>query len=176
MKSVLGMKVETKRLWMVTAVCLLLAALGQAEAAEYFPKFSSKTLGGEDVTNAVFSGKKLTMVNLWATWCPPCVQEMPDLGRLGRAMPEGTQLIGLLLDASDSGAIQKANAILSQAKADFPQIRPSKEMTSFLDSVDAIPTTFFVDSEGRIVGDAVVGSRSEKSYRSEIEKALKQLR
>jgi thiol-disulfide isomerase/thioredoxin len=169
-----------KGLWMVVAVFLLAlafcAVVGRAEAAEYFPKFSSQTLDGKNVTNAVFSGKKLTMVNIWATWCPPCVGEMPDLGRLGASMPKGTQLIGLLLDADDSGAIQKAKTILSKAKADFLQIRPSKEMSSYLNTVEAIPTTVFVDSEGRIVGEPLVGAHSEKAYRAEIEKALKQLR
>jgi thiol-disulfide isomerase/thioredoxin len=154
------------------AAALFLGAWHPAESAGGFPNFSSKTLEGKDVTNALFAGKKLTMVNLWATWCPPCVAEMPDLGKLGRSMPEGSQLMGILLDADYAGAIDKGKAILAKSKADFLQVQPSKEMTSFLDTVAAIPTTVFVDAEGRILGEPIVGARSEAEYRAEIEKAL----
>ena len=159
-------------------VCVLIFAgiLYAAEGSRVFPAFSSKALDGEAVNNDVFSGKKLTMVNIWATWCPPCVAEMPDLGNMGRAMPEGTQLIGIILDVegpNDDGAISEAKRILSKANADFIQIFPTKEMESVLRTVRAIPTTIFVDSEGKIVGTPLVGARNEKAYRAEVEKLVK---
>ena len=143
------------------AALLLILGAGRLEAAgASFPEFSSKTLDGSPVNSAVFAGKKLTMINLWATWCPPCVHEMPDLGNLARSMPEGTQLMGILLDADDAGAIQKAQAILAKSNADFLQVCLSNDMNSFMRGVSAIPTTIFVDSGGRIVGDPVVGART----------------
>ena len=141
-----------------------------------FPIFSSQTIDGGDVSEYIFSGKELTMVNIWTTWCPPCVAEMPDLGKMGRSMPEGTQLIGIILDAEGSGDAKTINAakkILAKAKADFVQILPSKEMAPVLRTVSAIPTTIFVDSAGNIVGKPLVGARSEKTYRAEVEKRLK---
>lgn len=146
-----------------------------SSAAEVFPAFSSRSSKGEPVTDGVFAESKLTMVNIWATWCPPCVAEMPDLGRLGRSMPEGSRLMGIILDAEDSGAMEEAEAILAKAQADFLQILPVKEMDSVLSKVNAIPTTIFVDSQGKIMGDPLVGSRSEKAYRDEIEKKLKSM-
>jgi len=115
------------------------------------------------------------MINFWATWCPPCVGEMPDLGKLGRNMPEDTQLIGLLLDGTTAGEIREAKSILARANADFLQILPNGEMNPVLNNITAIPTTIFVDSDGRIVGNPIVGARSESSYRSAIETALKSL-
>jgi hypothetical protein len=97
---------------------------------------------------------------------------MPDLGVLGRAMPEGSQLVGIILDAEDSGAMEDAEKILTKAKADFLQVLPVQEMAPVLNEVNAIPTTIFVDSQGRIVGEPLVGSRSEDAYRGEIEKIL----
>jgi thiol-disulfide isomerase/thioredoxin len=146
-------------------------------AADVFPAFKSATLDGKSITNSIFAGKKLTMINIWATWCPPCVGEMPDLARMGRSMPDGTQLIGLILDvsASDRSAKSKAEKILSGAKANFIQIEFSEDMYPYMETVSAIPTTIFVDAKGRIIGSPLVGSRSEKNYRAAIEKALKSL-
>jgi thiol-disulfide isomerase/thioredoxin len=154
---------------------------GMARAEDlpgHFPAFSSQTLDGKSATDAVFYGKKLTMINIWATWCPPCVSEMPGLGKLGRSMPEGSQLVGIVLDAEDpedSDTIDKARNILSKAKSDFLQILPVEAMGPVMDLVEAIPTTIFVDSEGKIVGDPIVGAHSEKDYRTEVEKILKSM-
>jgi thiol-disulfide isomerase/thioredoxin len=162
----------------VLAVGVLIFSQLGVRAEEVFPAFKSRTLDGKPVTNDIFAGKKLTMINMWATWCPPCVKEMPDLGRLGRSMPEGTQLIGLICDlsADDQKAKGIAVRILNGANAEFLQIEYSPDMNSYLRTVDAIPTTIFVDSNGRIIGSPLVASRSEKDYRAAIEKALGALR
>jgi thiol-disulfide isomerase/thioredoxin len=157
------------------ALVLSLAVAASAGAAEVFPAFSSRSAAGEPVSEAIFAEAKLTMVNIWATWCPPCRAEMPDLGLLGRSMPDGSQLVGLLLDAGESGALDDAEGILTQAKADFLQIFPVEAMAPVLEEIDAIPTTIFVDSRGRIVGEPLIGSRTEKEYRAEIEKILKSM-
>jgi thiol-disulfide isomerase/thioredoxin len=155
-------------------------ALGMAGAgaAETFPAFESRTLANLPVTSGIFSGAKLTMVNLWATWCPPCVGEMPDLGKLGRAMPEGSQLVGILLDATveDAEVIATAQDIVGKAQANFTQILLSEEMEAYMEAnVQAIPTTIFVNSKGEIVGVPLVGSRSESAYRMELEQLLKNM-
>lgn len=154
---------------------IALVCVGSSGAAEVFPAFSSRNANGEPVTDAIFAGAKLTMVNVWATWCPPCRGEMPDLALLGRSMPEGSQLVGIILDGEDSGAMADAEEIFAKANADFLQILPVKEMDGLLKEIRAIPTTFFVDSQGKIVGKPLVGARSEKAYRVEIEKILKSM-
>ncbi|MDR1377990.1 MAG: TlpA family protein disulfide reductase [Synergistaceae bacterium] len=163
-----------KYLGAVVVAVFLLAVMG-AEAQDAFPAFSTKSLTGEQVTNSIFAEKKLTMLNFWATWCPPCLDEMPDLGRLARTMPDGSQLIGVLIDVEDQESIDEAQEILKETKADFLQILPVEEMNFFLRSVTAIPTTIFVDSQGKIVGSPLIGSRSEAAYRAAVEAALKSL-
>jgi thiol-disulfide isomerase/thioredoxin len=165
-----------KKIIMFFGLSLLIAMSARMAGAEVFPKFSSEDLDGKAVTSVIFTFKKLTMVNFWTTWCPPCIGEMPDLGRLGRDMPEGTQLVGIALDAGDSDTIQEAKSILSKAKADFLQIIPCEDMRPIVETVEAIPTTVFVDSKGNIVGEPIVGARDEEEYREEIEAALKSLR
>jgi len=169
-----------KKFWILTTTFVfVLAFAGVACAARLsavFPVFSSVTLDGYEVNGDIFSNEKLTMVNIWTTWCPPCVKEMPDLGNMGRSMPEGSQLIGIILDVDgpgDTRTIDAAKKILSKANADFVQIFPSEEMKPVLGTVRAIPTTIFVDSKGNIVGAPLVGARDEKAYRAEVEKLLK---
>jgi thiol-disulfide isomerase/thioredoxin len=164
-----------KSSWYILLGVALFAVVfaGFSSAAEVFPAFSAKSLKGETVTNAVFADAKLTVINIWATWCPPCLAEMPDLGRMGRSMPKGSQLVGIILDADE--AMKEAEEILAKTQADFLQILPVKEMGPVLGKVNAIPTTIFVDAQGNIVGEPLVGSRSEAAYRSEIEKRLKSL-
>jgi len=145
-------------------------------AETVFPAFSSKTIDGEGVTNAIFSERKLTMINFWGTFCPPCISEMPDLGKLGRSMPEGSMLVGVVLDVGDADTLNDAKRIRDRANADFPHILPAAGMNAYLTTIAAVPTTIFVDSQGRIVGEPLVGSRSEAAYRAELEKALGQLK
>ena len=162
----------------LTALFVIFTAGGIAEAKK-FPGFSTKDLDGKTITNAVFAENEITMINFWATWCPPCIAEMPDLAKLDDALEDTDGeggLIGILIDADDRGAIRKAEQILDKADAYFPQLRPSKEMKSILDSIDAIPTSIFVDSEGNIVGPTIVGSRSMREYLAAMATALKEAR
>jgi thiol-disulfide isomerase/thioredoxin len=168
------MKNLLKKILILSGLCLAVFLFtGISGAADVFPAFSSKSIDGKSVTGAIFSEKKLTMVNIWTTWCPPCIGEMPDLGNLGRTMPEGSQLVGIILDADDPGAVDSAKKILKKANAGFLQLLPADDMTPVLNEVEAIPTTIFVDSSGKIVGKPLVGARSEKAYRDEIDKLLK---
>lgn len=159
----------------ITLAVLVAAMAGTAFAADAFPAFKSYNLAGEEVSQEVFAGKKLTMINFWGTYCPPCIGEMPDLGKLGRSMPEGTQLVGIVIDVGDKETFEEAIEITKNANADFTNILISHEMVPYLETIVGVPTTIFVDAKGNIVGNPIVGARSEKAYRQEIEKALKLL-
>jgi thiol-disulfide isomerase/thioredoxin len=87
-----------KKIIMFLGLSLLIAMSARMAGAEEFPKFSSEDLGGKAVANSIFACNKLTVANFWTIWCPPCIREMPDLGKLGRDMPAGTQLIGIAPD------------------------------------------------------------------------------
>jgi thiol-disulfide isomerase/thioredoxin len=164
---------KMKRFLVVLCTVLVIFGSSYAAYAEKFPSFTSQTLLGETVTEDIFSGKRLTMVNIWTTWCAPCISEMPDLGILDGMMPEGTQLVGILEDAIyDPGVAEKARDIVDYANASFTQILGVDSMNSYLNKVVYIPTTIFIDSDGTIVGDAVVGTRRAEEYLAVVKEIL----
>ena len=65
-----------------------------------FPAFQTVDVAGNTVTQDIFKGKKITVVNIWGTFCPPCIEEMPELGRWAREMPQEAQIIGIVCLAS----------------------------------------------------------------------------
>ncbi|MBR1647715.1 MAG: TlpA family protein disulfide reductase [Selenomonadaceae bacterium] len=141
--------------------------------AKQMPTFNAKNLDGKPVTNEIFASKKITVVNILGTFCPPCIGEMPELGELARNMPADAQLIGLVCDAQDgSEEIQEAKKILRDAGANFVNIVPDENLLKFLSDVDAVPTTIFVNSKGEIVGRVIVGADVE-GYKNELAKLLK---
>ena len=140
-----------------------------------FPQFATSNLNGESVANNLFAQKKITVVNIWGTFCGPCIGEMPELGEWARNMPEGAQLIGIVCDVrgnNDSQTIAEANNILSQANANFVNLIPDKSLSKYLETVEAVPTTLFVDSQGNIIGDPVVGADVD-SYKERVEQYLR---
>ena len=67
-----------------------------------FGTFSAKDLDGNEVTQEIFASNKLTMVNIWATFCGPCINEMPDLGELAAEYADkGVGIVGIPLDVTD---------------------------------------------------------------------------
>ena len=141
--------------------------------------FSTTDLDGNQVDQSILEGHKLTMINVWATFCGPCLQEMPDLGELAKEYSdEGVQIIGLVTDVFEmDGSIsddQVANAkdIVVQTRADYLHLLPSDDLDGILNSVTAVPTTFFVDSEGRQVSSAYIGSMNKDTWREVIDAML----
>ena len=135
--------------------------------------FTGTDLDGNEVSSAdLFAGSDVTMINVWATWCPPCKAELPDLAKLNTQFSEkNCQIIGLCLDAED--ALQTAQQLVK----DSGYVNVVGEMTADFDwaqSCTAIPTSFFVDSQGKILIDPVVGAMVQ-TYPKALEDALAQI-
>ena len=150
-------------------------AKAEAQTMTKLPQFSTKDLAGNAVTNDIFAKKKLTVVNIWGTFCPPCIGEMPELGKWAKEMPADAQIIGIVCDMDgegDSKTQQEALRILKEAGADFVNLVPDKELMKYLDTVDAVPTTIFVDSSGNLVGHPVIGADVD-AYKKAVKDYLK---
>lgn len=143
--------------------------------------FETVDLNGNTVTDAIFKENKITMLNVWGTFCPPCIREMPDLAKLNEAnKSKGLRVVGIPIDILDQmGNVlpkKKATAdeIISATGANYPHILPNYGMLStFLHNIQAVPATIFVDSEGNQLGQMYLGARSEKDWQKIIDKLLK---
>ena len=140
------------------------------------PAFSALDIYGEAVDSDIFADYDLTMLNIWGTFCGPCIMEMPDLGEMAAAMPEGTQLVGLVGDALDAQTIELAQTIAETTGAAYPHIVPNKELYDYLyRNIAFFPTTLFIDSKGNTVGEPLIGAMNRVLYEAELKKRLKML-
>ena len=158
---------------------------------DIFRSFSLKDTEGNEVTEAVLSDHELTMINVWATFCNPCLKEMPDLGALNREYQEdgkSFQIIGLVMDGfrvEESGEIvedpdmtETARSMIDQTGADYLHLIPTGDFAYSLvasGQTQSVPTTLFVDSEGNMIGKPVVGSRSGENWKVIIDEKLADL-
>ena len=145
-----------------------------------FGKFSAKDLDGNTVTESVFAENNLTMVNIWATFCGPCINEMPHLGEIAQEYADkGVGIVGIVVDAADAtGAVsdklvQEAVDIVGYTNAGYLHIIPSAEMyKAKLNTVYSVPETIFVDSQGNQVGESYLGARSKDAWMEIIDELL----
>ena len=144
---------------MILMLILILALGAPAALAEWsgLTSFSTYDMEAQPVDESIFSGYDLTMVNIWATWCGYCVQEMPELAKLKDMLPENVNLITICDDATTETEL--AYNILQQTGAtNFQTLMGTQEIyDQFLYQVYAFPTTYFLDSEGNPVGQPIVG-------------------
>ncbi len=145
----------------------------ETDSVAALPEFTAKDLDGNDVTNDIFSQKDVTVVNIWGTFCSPCVEEMPELGKWAAEMPDNVQLVGILVDVpeGDENQIAAAKEILDAAKADFVNIVPSGKLVDWVANIMSVPTTILVDKEGRIIGEPMVGAYVQ-GYKDAVEAYL----
>jgi thiol-disulfide isomerase/thioredoxin len=140
--------------------------------------FDAKDLEGNAVTSDLFSKNKVTLINIWGTFCGPCIAEMPDLQALSEEMKDqGVGVLGIICDTADENynedqnIIDLAKQIVSEKGVAYQNLIWNKELSDLLPIV-AVPTTILVDSEGNILGDASVGGKGKDEYRQMVEAAL----
>jgi len=136
-------------------------------------------IDGKEFSGKDFSDYDLTMVNVFATWCSPCVQEIPDLAEIQKEMKDkGVNIVGVVTDTVDQTgenqeALEKAKLIRERSKAEYPFLIPDKSnFNGRLSGIQAFPETFFVDKKGQIVGETYSGSHNKKAWLEIIEKEL----
>ena len=150
------------------------SAAPEQDSGSAMPAFTAKDLDGNTVTESIFSDKDLTVVNIWGTFCGPCIREMPELGAWAKDMPDNVQLIGLVIDIAgdeDTEHHDLAVSIMQNADADFIQLVANQDFADILKDVYGVPTTMFVDKEGNIVGDPIIGANVD-GYKEFVEEYL----
>jgi thiol-disulfide isomerase/thioredoxin len=141
-----------KRLLSALAMSLGLAAGGthaagfEARSATPAPELKAQNLAGTTRTLADYRGK-VVLLNFWASWCPPCLLEMPSMERLREKMA-GRPLAIVALDSAE--APEEVSAYLSRMKLGFPVLLDPDGSHTRRWKVFALPTSFLLDAEGRV--------------------------
>lgn len=168
----------------ITVLAALFTACSKEEAAVCFTAFETETLDGEKVTDEIFKGNKVTMVNVWGTFCSPCINEMPSLQKLSENYKDkGVRVIGVICDTYDSyngvnlaEKVQDAKDIVEQTGVKYTNLLPSESLNKAkLDSIFSVPTTYFLNEKGEIIGSEVVGSRSYEQWSALLDSILESL-
>lgn len=134
------------------------------------------TLDGTPVTENVFSGARVVMVNVWATFCGPCINEMPELGKLAAEYaPEDLKIIGLVGDVTNKSTLARALAIVESTGADYLHLLPTQYSgPRFLESLLYYPSTWFLDADGNLLSEEpVIGSNDFNGWKTVIDTYLK---
>ncbi len=158
------------------------SAQTQGTAPGILSQFSTTDLAGNPIDQSILNDYNLTMVNVWATFCGPCLGEMPDLGELAAEYEEqGVQVMGIVTDVLNSDGtfsedqIEIAQDIVSKTNAEYPHLLPSNDLMGLLSQITSVPTTFFVDENGNQVGSAYLGAKSKADWASIIDETLKEV-
>jgi cytochrome c biogenesis protein CcmG/thiol:disulfide interchange protein DsbE len=111
------------------------------------PEFSIKAENGKTITARDFGGK-LLLLNFWATWCPPCVHEVPSLDRLSRELgPKGLVVLGVSVD-KDQKAYQE---FLGRFRVSYLTARDPDQVINFRYGTTMFPESYLIDSRGNVV-------------------------
>lgn len=151
------------------------SAASGSESADAL-SFEAHDMDGTAVTQEVLAQSRLTMVNVWATYCGPCLREMPDLGALSAEYDAADfQIIGIVSDVTDTADEDtKAAAadLIAETGAAYPHLLLNQSLyDALLTDVTAVPTTYFIDAEGNLL-DTVVGSQSKAAWKEKIDDLL----
>ena len=145
--------------------------------------FETTDIDGNAYTEKVFSDYDLTLVNCFTTWCSPCVNEMPDLDKLYQEMKEkGVGVVGMVIDSvgedgtTDEDTVKKAQILKEKTGVTYPLLIPDAgNMNGRISGLSSFPESFFVDKDGNIVGDPIMGSKNLEDWKTAVEDALEKI-
>jgi len=180
-----------KRRWMVFSIIILVVSIGWIFASrvpvgnsreevapsaprEGFiaPEFTLDLAGGGKVTLSELRGK-VVLVNFWASWCPPCREEMPAIEKIYKAFdPMG--LVVLAVNVTDQDSEEAAIAFAKEFGLTFPIPLDRKGEVAARYALRGLPSSYFIDRKGMIRSVVVGGPMTEALIQSKIENLLKE--
>lgn len=112
---------------------------------DYAPEFNLENLAGEDIHLSDYQGKYL-LLNFWATWCPPCRKEMPDLNEFYQENRGEFVVVGVNI-GEDKEDVKK---FMHSRGYDYPILLDRDRQVAFLYRASVIPTSYFINPQGQI--------------------------
>jgi len=147
-------------------------------------EFTTQDVSGNEYTQDMFQDYDLTLVNIFTTWCTPCVAEMPELEKLYQQMKaQGVNVVGFVLDVlNEKGEIvqadlERAQELVEKTGVTYPVLLPdSGYLNGRLTGIEGFPETFFVDKDGNVVGGTYQGSGGLEDWLEVVEQELAALK
>lgn len=148
-----------------------------------FDSFETVDFSGNKVTEDILKGKKVTMINIWGTFCSPCIREMPALNTLNETYADkGFQVIGIVCDVpvDENGTpreakLNEAKEILKTREAEYLNILPFDKIKNTILAGDySIPMTYFVDENGKELA-YYLGSKDLEDWEKIVDSVFAQL-
>ena len=131
------------------------------------PQLEVKDLDGHTVRLSDYQGK-VVLINFWATWCPPCRAEMPDLVRLQREYGEDLQIIGITYPPENKTRVRRFARSL---KVNYPIVLGTHEIKTRFSSEDTLPLTVVINRDGK-VSDIISGILLREEFDEKIKPLL----
>ncbi len=122
---------------------------GNADTPKAAPDFTVLDKDGNEVKLSDLKGKPV-IVNFWATWCPYCVQEMPDFDEVYKTYGEDIHFMMINVTDGYRETVDDAKAYLSEQKYTFPVYYDTKLSASLAYGAYSLPCTFFIDADGNL--------------------------
>ena len=159
-----GMKTDLKDPQLMQALKNLIADDDDVQKAD----FKLEDLDGKKVTLSGLRGK-IVLVNFWATWCPPCREEIPGFIRLAKSRGD-LDIAGIAMDDGDAAGVRQ---FAKAAGVTYPVLLPSAS-SPIVDAIQSLPTTLLVDKMGRIAKQ-YIGEVSERTVREDVDRLMAEL-
>lgn len=142
----------------------------KAELNTLIGDFSTKDVFGEAVDKSVLGNAPYTLIDIWATSCPPCISEMPELAELASEYEGRVQFMGIVTDAVDDDSTELARAIVEKTGVSYKSIVPDASLAqSLLSKVMYTPTKVIVDKDGVMIGQPIIGAQGKDALRAALD-------
>lgn len=128
--------------------------------------FKTEDINGKEITSDIFSKYDLTLVNVWATFCGPCKAELPDLQKVYKEYSKkNCNVIALTVDVvlGDDENLELAKEIWKDSGCEFYALKTVQEFNGIFSQLAGVPTSFFVDKQGRIIKETFHTGRLDES-------------
>lgn len=152
------------------------------ENIDLVPDFEAENIYGEEIDEEIIEDSKVTMINIWGTFCTPCLEEMPYINELyNKYSSEGFSVLGIVIDtvnedySKKEDTVKQAQSIVEDLGLDYENVIPNKKFfDGELASNQFIPVTYFVDQNGTTLTEKYIGKRSSEEWEGIIKSLLEE--
>ncbi len=158
--------------FILIVVALLFSVSAKAQSPKEVPALSLKDINGRKFSLSDYKGK-VVLLNFWATWCPPCRAEMPDLIRWQRAYGKrGLQVVGVTYPPTD---LREVRSFIRRIRINYPVVLGTKETKALFDESETLPITVIIGPDQKTL-ETIEGILLPEEFEQKIKPLLKQSR